>query len=481
MHDETDKPFFEPAVETAEERIAARETWKAKQRRTLVKRGKAIADLMAEHAVLDLSSVVTPAQIATVAVWLHPEAFTSPARSRLWAGVCRIAAAGEEVDLLSAAGHDDLARQEACAILALGQHWIPLRFEGFAADVAKWAAVREVATHAANAADTEGCTPDEAMARYAALNATLPATDQEAAAQAVITSHEMALGLVSDYYGHNDEANRVSYTLPELDAATEGGMHADRPTILGAHTGVGKTAMAIQIACAAARNVPTYVLNAESTRRVWQARAASHLWNIPLGDILAKRLHDPSDLNEAAEALDGLALYLDDGRIKDGRPNLDVNAFCERALVQHRKTPLGLVLVDYITKLTIREKYERPDLKYAAISDRLAALCKQLGCPVLVLSQLTETQPGVAPTRFNVAECRKIANDAGTVVLLWCPNPQVPQEVEFVIDKAGLSARGTVPALFLGAVQRFESREWKPSTHENVGKGRKRYPTGGMR
>lgn len=458
---------------TTVESIAARERVKAKAMASLVKRGKVPADLAAEYVVLDLAPLVPAGNLLEVAVWLQAAAFTSPGRSTLWRGCVAEAEAGREFDLFSAAGVDDAARAEAVKILALSTYAMPMSFERHARSVAEWHAFRVAAAELHDAQDVTGCTPAEALAKLAAVHVTMPATNAEAAAQAVVNAHALAEDAMRRYLTPDDATRHVSTTLPELDRILGGGFKADRPTVVGASTGIGKTAFAIQVACAAARTMPVYVVNAESTRDAWHSRAIAHLGRLPLHDVLNRQCDDLLDFYDTVDTLAKLNLYLDDGRINDGRANLEVSAMTERILTQHKRTPLGLVVIDYITKLTIREKFDRPDLRIGAISDRLAALCKQLGCPMLVLSQLNDLEPGRPPNRQNVAESRKVAHDAGAVLLLWSPDPNRIENVEIIVDKAGLAARGKVPALFLGSVQRFDPRAadlWRsddPSTGRN--------------
>lgn len=76
--------------------------------------------------------------------------------------------------------------------------------------------------------------------------------------------------------------------------------------------------------------------------------------------------------------------YIDDGT------NLTVSHIKNEARAVHRKNEVGLIMVDYLT-LMKGEEAERNDLKYGEITKQLKSLAKELGCVVLLLTQLNRS------------------------------------------------------------------------------------------
>ncbi len=87
----------------------------------------------------------------------------------------------------------------------------------------------------------------------------------------------------------------------------------------------------------------------------------------------------------------------------------------------HRKNPVGLVMVDYLT-LMGTEDAERNDLKYAAITKELKILAKELGCVILLLIQLNrglENRPDKRPVPSDGRDTGQIEQDCDVWIALY--------------------------------------------------------------
>lgn len=87
----------------------------------------------------------------------------------------------------------------------------------------------------------------------------------------------------------------------------------------------------------------------------------------------------------------------------------------------HRKKPVGLVMVDYLT-LMGTEEAERNDLKYAAITKELKILAKELGCVILLLIQLNrglENRPDKRPVPSDGRDTGQIEQDCDVWIGLY--------------------------------------------------------------
>jgi len=89
---------------------------------------------------------------------------------------------------------------------------------------------------------------------------------------------------------------------------------------------------------------------------------------------------------------------------------------------QHRKHKQGLIIVDYLTLMDSDEKAERNDLKYGEITKQLKMLAKELGCIVLLLTQLNrglESRPDKRPTPADSRDTGQIEQDCDVWIGLY--------------------------------------------------------------
>lgn len=190
--------------------------------------------------------------------------------------------------------------------------------------------------------------------------------------------------------------------------------------VLAARPSVGKTAKAMQIATWNARAngkaVAVFSLEMPADELVERLACAE-------AEIESDRLDDPGSmtndewarLNRARAQLSELPIAIDD------TPGMTMRDIRARARRMHQKTPggLGLVVVDY---LQLIESYDAQSREQAvsAVSRGLKGLAKELGCPVLALSQLGRAgeKEGREPVLADLRESGAIEQDADMVLIL---------------------------------------------------------------
>lgn len=89
-----------------------------------------------------------------------------------------------------------------------------------------------------------------------------------------------------------------------------------------------------------------------------------------------------------------------------------------QATTQH---PLGLIVVDYIQLMEPTQKHDRGDQVIAELSRGLKRMAKDLGVPVVALSQLnrvTEARSEKRPSVGDIAEGDSIGRDSDVVILI---------------------------------------------------------------
>jgi len=175
----------------------------------------------------------------------------------------------------------------------------------------------------------------------------------------------------------------VSTGIPKLDELTFGYKPGDL-IILGAQTGHGKTAYALNTAltCYRAGNHPVLYVNTEMSRKQIAYRWASILSNIPIHRIRTGNLKD----EEIEVVTNALALFSQSNFYTSYIPNLTPDKL--QALARKAKLQRGieLVIIDYVGRMdTSNPKQEEWQVLYQIVkSQKQLAQNLDIACMVLV-------------------------------------------------------------------------------------------------
>jgi len=227
----------------------------------------------------------------------------------------------------------------------------------------------------------------------------------------------------------------VTSGLRDLDHKL-GGLHPSDLLILAGRPSMGKTALATNIAFAAARALRTEV--SASGEKTAIDGAVTAFFSLEMSSeqlatrILAERAEVPSHkirqgelsneeferLVVVSQELYGLALYIDD------TPALSVSAVRTRARRLARTQGLGLIVIDYLQLLspTPGKRAENRVQEVSDITRQLKALAKELRVPVLALSQLSrnvEQREDKRPQLSDLRESGSIEQDADVVMFVF--------------------------------------------------------------
>lgn len=196
--------------------------------------------------------------------------------------------------------------------------------------------------------------------------------------------------------------------------------------VVGARPAMGKTAFALGIAAHAAVREQLPVLffslemgHLELTQRLIAAEA-----RVDSGKIRTGRLTD-ADWSKITKAMGRLG----EGRLWiDDNPALTVMEIRSKArrLQDRLDTKLGLIVVDYLQLMQGRNAAENRQVEVAEISRGLKVLARELGCPVMALSQLSRQLELRADKRPMLADLRESGClTAGTRLLRADTNREV--------------------------------------------------------
>ena len=216
-----------------------------------------------------------------------------------------------------------------------------------------------------------------------------------------------------------------------------GGLHPSDLLILAGRPSMGKTALATNIAFNAAREYKP--ARTPDGRTVAEDGAVVGFFSLEMSaEQLAMRIlaeesgvssdrirrgdvsHEDFDkFVRASHQLAALRLFIDD------TPALTVSALRTRARRLMRQQGLGLIIVDYLQLLRASNQVRVIENRVQEVSDitrGLKALAKELGVPVLALSQLSravEQREDKRPMLADLRESGSIEQDADVVMFIF--------------------------------------------------------------
>ncbi|MBK7004232.1 MAG: replicative DNA helicase [Burkholderiales bacterium] len=275
------------------------------------------------------------------------------------------------------------------------------------------------------------------------------------------------LDRVTEMADNPNDITGVPTGFYDFDRMTSG-MQAGDLIILAARPSMGKTALAINIAEHVAMNeqLPVAVFSMEMGASQLAIRIVGSIGRIDQMRLRTGRLKDDEwpRLTEAMEKLRNVSLHIDE------TPGLTVSELRANArrLARQCGGKLGLIVVDYLQLMSTSGSMSDENRATAVgeISRGLKMLAKELGCPVIALSQLSrgvESRTDKRPMMSDLRESGAIEQDADVIMFIYrdeyytkeaCKEPGV---AEVIIAKQRNGPTGTVKLAFLRELTKFES------------------------
>ena len=255
----------------------------------------------------------------------------------------------------------------------------------------------------------------------------------------------------------------------ELDRRTAG-LQGGQLIILAARPGMGKSAMALQLA----RNVcetsgdPVLFFSYEMSHDELLIRMLAGSIGVPLHELRQGNLpHEAErDMSAAAQRMMALNLHIND------RPPQTISGLRSMVRRRARRGPLAAVVVDYIQLMSGDGRGGRDENRVqeiGQISRGLKMLARELDIPVIGLSQLNrglEQRPNKRPMLSDLRESGSLEQDADSVWFLYRPSVYDasvdPGAAELIIGKQRQGATGSFPLLFDAPLARY--RDAPPGT-----------------
>ncbi len=252
----------------------------------------------------------------------------------------------------------------------------------------------------------------------------------------------------------------------DLDRMTSG-LQAGDLIILAARPSMGKTSLAINIAEHVALNeeLPVAVFSMEMGAAQLAVRIVGSIGRIDQGHLRTGKLTDEEwpRLTEAIEKLRNISLHIDE------TPGLTVSQLRANArrLARQVGGKLGLIVIDYLQLMSVSGSMSDENRATAVgeISRGLKMLAKELGCPVIALSQLSrgvEQRTDKRPMMSDLRESGAIEQDADVIMFIYRDDyynkdSKEPGVAEVIISKQRNGPTGTAKLAFLKPLTKFES------------------------
>lgn len=205
-----------------------------------------------------------------------------------------------------------------------------------------------------------------------------------------------------------------------------GGLHQSDLIIIAGRPSMGKTSLATNIAFNAAKNIQengrkssVAFFSLEMSSEQLSTRIISEQARIGSNDIRRGRISDEQfdQFLETSKNISELPLFIDE------TPAISIAAMSNRARRIKRLYGLDLIVVDYIQlmKGSLNNKDGRVQ-EISQITQGLKAIAKELGVPVLALSQLSrqvEQRDDHKPQLADLRESGSIEQDADVVMFVY--------------------------------------------------------------
>lgn len=252
----------------------------------------------------------------------------------------------------------------------------------------------------------------------------------------------------------------------DLDRITSGWQPSDL-IIIAARPSMGKTALALNMAQNAAvkAGVSVGLFSLEMSKeqlvqRMLCSEAMVDQQRVRTGELLDS---DWPKLTKAVGPLSEAPIFIDD---TVGISLAELRSKARRLKMEHN---LGLIIIDYLQLMTIGKRVESRQQEVAQISRGLKGVARELGVPVIALSQLNrgvEQRQDKKPIMSDLLESGAIEADADVISFIYRDeyyNPESDKKgiAEIIIAKHRNGPVGTIELGFLKEFTKFVNLEKK--------------------
>jgi len=244
------------------------------------------------------------------------------------------------------------------------------------------------------------------------------------------------------------------------------GLQPANLVLIAARPSMGKTALALNMAeyAACKKNLPVAVFSLEMSKDQLVQRMLAMEARI---DASKLRIGDLSDdewmkLSESASVIGRSKLILDDTSVT----LTDIRTKSRKYKMEH---DIQLIVIDYLQFIDSNTRMDNRTLEVQIITRSLKTLARELGIPIVLLSQLSRGPEGRSDKRPMLSDLREsgaIEQDADVVMFIYRDdyyNKDTDKQgiSEIIIAKQRNGSVGTVELGWLGQFTKFVNLEHK--------------------
>ena len=425
-------------------------------------------DLLAEQSTIG-AMLISPDAVAAVFGVIRGQDFYAPKHELIFDAIVTLFGKGEPTDVITVTDQllktDSLTRAGGADYLHTLTSIVPTaaNVEYYAEIVQEKATLRrlvEVGTRIAQSgyANVGEVTDlvNEAQAAVYQVSTGFRAQEYaelEESIQAAVAEMEAAESRGGDLVG-------VPTGFSDLDNLTHG-FHPGQLIIVAARPAVGKSTLALDFARHAAIKKQKAVIffSLEMSRSEIAMRMLSAETQIPLQNMRKGSMSETDwvRIADVRSKISGSPLYIDDS------PNLTMVEIRSKARRLADRVGLQMIVIDYLQLLTSGKKVESRQQEVSEFSRALKLLAKELGVPLIAISQLnrkSEESKDKKPDISQLRESGSLEQDADVVILLHRPDlgeKEHPRsgEADIILAKQRNGPTDTVTVAFQGQYSRF--------------------------
>jgi len=395
-------------------------------------------NLDAERGVLGSMLLSAEAQLEVMSI-LTSEDFYRPSHQVIFAAMAELLARGQKYDHISLA--DKLTSDNQLSAVGGADYLADLslsvpttsHYKRYADIVKKLSTYRQLVFAGTDISALAFESPDDVETAVArAENRLFDVTEQQVSSDFKPLGGqvlESAYHLLEEYAESKNGIVGVPTGFSELDRLTRG-FRGGQLIVLGARPGVGKTALALNMARGAARGgkATVGIFSLEMTAEDLALRMLTSEAGIGSQQIRSGNIRPEwwDRFMDASSFLSELPISIDD------TPDLNINRLRVKARRRFRSTEnKKLLIVDYLQLMSSDGRYRERHLEVAQISRGLKILAKDLDVPILALSQLSrplKTERAKRPQLSDLRDSGAIEQDADIVMFLHRDMDPMPAE-----------------------------------------------------
>jgi len=261
---------------------------------------------------------------------------------------------------------------------------------------------------------------------------------------------------------HNSLVTGIPTGFTDIDYLTSGFQPADLIIVAG-RPSMGKTAFVLNVAQHIGTKTEKTVgfFSLEMAKEQLFQRMLTTEAKIDAHRFRTGQLSDGDykQLSTAMGLLESARVFIDDTA---GISVLEMRAKSRRLKAEHG---LDLVIVDYIQLMQGRGRFENRTQELASISRSLKGLAKELGVPVVALSQLSRAPEARSDRRPQLSDLREsgaLEQDADVVIFIFREEmyeetPENQNLAEIIVGKQRNGPTGNVKLAFIKQQTRFQN------------------------